>query len=89
MTTPTSNPNQARPGAVYVTTRWSMVRAAGLSTSVESEWALAHLCRAYWYPLYAFVRRQGRSPEDAEDLTQGFFTRLLVAPGIKTSSSSS
>ena len=77
MTTPTSNPNQARPGAVFVTTRWSVVVAAGLSTSVESERALAHLCRTYWYPLYAFVRRQGRSPQDAEDLTQGFFAHLF------------
>jgi RNA polymerase sigma factor (sigma-70 family) len=77
MTTPTSNPNQARPGAVFVTTRWSVVLAAGLSVSAESEQALAQLCRTYWYPLYAFVRRQGRSPEDAEDLTQSFFERLL------------
>ena len=77
MTTPTSNPNQARPGAVFVTTRWSVVLAAGLSSSVASERALAHLCRTYWYPLYAFVRRQGRSPQDAEDLTQGFFAHLI------------
>ena len=77
MATPTSNPNQAKPGAVFVTTRWSVVLAAGLSTSAESEQALSYLCRAYWYPLYAFVRRQGHSPEDAEDLTQGFFARLL------------
>ena len=77
MTTPTSNPNQAQPGAVFVTTRWSVVLAAGFSSSAASERALAHLCRTYWYPLYAFVRRQGRSPEDAEDLTQGFFKHLL------------
>ena len=77
MTTPTSNPNQARPGAVFVTTRWSVVVAAGLAASSESERALAQLCRAYWYPLYAFVRRQGHSPQDAEDLTQGFFAHLL------------
>ncbi len=77
MPAPTSNAKQANPGAVFVTTRWSVVLAAGLSTSVESEGALAQLCRTYWYPLYAFVRRQGRSPEDAEDLTQGFFAHLL------------
>jgi RNA polymerase sigma-70 factor (ECF subfamily) len=77
MAATTSNPNQARPGAVFVTTRWSVVLAAGLSASAESERALAQLCRTYWYPLYAFVRRQGRSPEDAEDLTQGFFAHLL------------
>jgi RNA polymerase sigma-70 factor (ECF subfamily) len=77
MSTPTSNPNQAKPGAVFVTTRWSVVLAAGPSASAESERALSQLCRTYWYPLYAFVRRQGRSPQDAEDLTQGFFARLL------------
>lgn len=77
MTTPTSNLDQARPANVFVTTRWSVVLAAGLSTSVESERALAQLCRTYWYPLYAFVRRQGRSPQDAEDLTQGFFAHLV------------
>ena len=51
MTTPTSNPYQTRPGHVFVTTRWSVVLAAGLGASSESERALAQLCRAYWYPL--------------------------------------
>lgn len=51
MITPTSNLNQARPGHVFVTTRWSVVLAAGLGASSESERALAQLCRAYWYPL--------------------------------------
>ena len=50
---------------------------AGDETSVEGDRALEELCRAYWYPLYAYVRRQGRSPEDAQDLTQEFFARLL------------
>ncbi len=77
MSIPPSNPNRAKPGDVFVTTRWSVVLAAGLSSSEESEQALSHLCRAYWYPLYAFVRRQGRSPQDAEDLTQSFFAHLL------------
>jgi len=77
MATPISNPNQANPGAVFVTTRWSVVLAAGLSAAAESERALSLLCRTYWYPLYAFVRRQGHSPEDAEDLTQDFFAHLL------------
>jgi RNA polymerase sigma factor (sigma-70 family) len=71
------NPNRVNGLAVFATTRWSVVLAAGGGSSEESERALAHLCRTYWYPLYAFVRRQGRSPEDAEDLTQGFFAHLL------------
>ena len=51
--------------------------AAGRNASRGAEEALEQLCRNYWYPLYAFVRRQGRDPEEAQDLTQGFFARLL------------
>jgi RNA polymerase sigma factor (sigma-70 family) len=83
MNTPASNPNQAHPGAVFLTTRWSVVLAAGLSSSAESERALAQLCRTYWYPLYAFVRRRGHSPKDAEDLTQGFFANLLEKKALR------
>ncbi|MCD6050015.1 MAG: hypothetical protein K0Q55_1418 [Verrucomicrobia bacterium] len=61
----------------FATTRWSVVMAAGAPASARSEEALAQLCRAYWYPLYAYVRRQGHSAHDAQDLTQEFFTRLL------------
>ena len=58
-------------------THWSMIMAAGQKDS-RAQVALQELCRIYWYPLYAFVRRQGHSRQDAEDLTQGFFTRLLA-----------
>ena len=51
--------------------------AAGHSGSPQADIALEQLCRTYWYPLYAYVRRHGHSREDAEDLTQGFFARLL------------
>jgi RNA polymerase sigma factor (sigma-70 family) len=61
----------------FADTHWSMVLAAGDSTSPQSVEALEKLCRTYWYPLYAFVRRQGRSEHDAKDLTQGFFAHLL------------
>jgi RNA polymerase sigma-70 factor (ECF subfamily) len=54
-----------------------VVLAAKDKASPDSAAALEALCRAYWYPLYAFVRRQGHSPCDAQDLTQGFFARLL------------
>jgi RNA polymerase sigma-70 factor (ECF subfamily) len=54
-----------------------MVLHAGRSDSTAARDALAQLCQTYWYPLYAYVRRRGHSPEDAEDLTQGFFARLL------------
>jgi RNA polymerase sigma factor (sigma-70 family) len=61
----------------FNTTHWSVVRAAGCSTSPQYPAALEKLCGTYWYPLYAFVRRNGYSSADAEDLTQGFFAWLL------------
>lgn len=67
------------PGArEFHTTRWSVVLAAqGAGDRGRSAEALATLCRDYWYPLYAFVRRRGYSPHDAQDLTQSFFVTLL------------
>src|SRR3954467_11426631 len=62
---------------VFATTRWSVVLAAGHSSVPGAQDALETLCRAYWYPLYVYVRRQGYSSEDAQDLTQEFFARLL------------
>lgn len=62
---------------VFPNTRWSVVLAATQRSSTESAAALDTICRAYWYPLYAYVRRCGQSPHDAQDLTQEFFCRLL------------
>src|SRR3989442_4961656 len=61
----------------FQTTHWSVVLAARDTASPQAEAALAELCRTYWYPLYAFVRRKGYSPHHAHDLTQAFFARLL------------
>jgi RNA polymerase sigma factor (sigma-70 family) len=61
-----------------------VVLAAGQASSPAALEALEQLCRAYWYPLYAFVRRQGQSPEDAQDLTQKFFAHLLEKHGLAT-----
>ena len=61
----------------FRTTHWSVVLAAGDSASPHAAVALEELCRTYSYPLYAFIRRQGHAPHDAEDLTQEFFARLL------------
>lgn len=55
-----------------------MVLQAGADSAGEAQTALANLCRTYWYPLYAYVRRQGHPIEDAQDLTQEFFARLLA-----------
>ncbi len=66
------------PGAVsFDTTRWSVVVAAGDHLSPDATAALDTLCRAYWYPLYAYVRRKGLAPADAQDVTQEFFCRLI------------
>lgn len=62
---------------VFATTHWSMVIAAGDASSPHAQGALEALCRAYWYPLYAYVRRKGYTSQDAQDLTQEFFARLL------------
>jgi len=64
-------------GALFPPTWWSVVLLAGQNSSEKSHEALAMLCQAYWFPLYAFLRRQGKSPHDAEDLTQGFMLHLL------------
>lgn len=61
----------------FQTTRWSVVRQAASSTDPAARQALATLCESYWYPVYAFIRRSGKGAHDAEDLTQGFFARLL------------
>ncbi len=81
-----SSPDSHSPA--FVTTRWSVVLAAGSNDTAPARDALAKLCKTYWYPLYAFVRRRGHSAEDAQDLTQEFLARLLeknwVADADKT-----
>jgi RNA polymerase sigma-70 factor (ECF subfamily) len=66
-----------RSSGCFATTHWSLVVAAGDSASPGACEALVKLCRTYWCPLYAFIRRKGHSPEDARDLTQAFFERFL------------
>lgn len=68
--------------AQFSTTHWSVVLEAGHGDSAEVAAALEQLCRTYWYPLYAYVRRRGYTPEDAQDLTQEFFARLLEGNSI-------
>jgi RNA polymerase sigma factor (sigma-70 family) len=65
-------------GSGFATTHWSVVMAAGKGHSTQASEALEQLCRTYWYPLYAFVRRHVSEAHDAEDLTQEFFTRFLA-----------
>ena len=67
-----------RSAAQFTTTHWSVVLAAGDVASPQATEALEKLCRTYWYPLYVYVRRKGYSADDAQDLTQEFFARLLA-----------
>jgi RNA polymerase sigma factor (sigma-70 family) len=76
MKTAVSQPSVDSGAAAFATTHWSVVLAAQTRSSAADE-ALEKLCHAYWPPIYSFVRRDGRSVEDAQDLTQAFFARLL------------
>ena len=73
-----SDPLETRPGgdARFCTTRWTVVLGAGRQ-GPERDSAMEQFCRTYWYPLYAFVRRRGEASEDARDLVQEFFARML------------
>src|SRR5262245_55252977 len=77
-----STPNDHIEGGVgaayqFTTTHWSVVVSAGRNDSNEASSALERLCRTYWYPLFAYVRRRGYSEDEAKDLTQAFFEQLI------------
>src|SRR5580700_294855 len=67
----------ARSQTDFPTTRWTLISAAGDRNRPDCRRALASLCETYWYPLYAYARRRGDSPEEAQDHTQGFFAQFL------------
>jgi RNA polymerase sigma factor (sigma-70 family) len=82
MATPqTSTPTRFSSGA-FPTTHWSIVLDARASSDTRARAALETLCRRYWYPIYSFIRRHGRSHHEAEDNTQAFFARLLANDGM-------
>src|SRR5215472_11448910 len=72
-----SRPIEESPRA-FATTHWSAVPTAGEGDSPAAKKALEALCITYWYPIYVYVRRKGYGPEDAQDLTQEFFTQLIA-----------
>jgi RNA polymerase sigma factor (sigma-70 family) len=79
-------PNESLPDDAvghFRTTHWSIVLLSAQTHVPGSQTALADLCRLYWYPLYAFVRRRGYNAEDAQDLTQGFFCSLLERKSLR------
>ena len=75
--------HQAQPRR-FQTTRWSLVVAAGGTTSAQSKAALSDLCGLYWYPVYAFIRRSGKTAADAQDLTQGLFADLMKRKDLQS-----
>src|SRR5688572_5634102 len=78
-----SSHGSSAPGkGAFATTHWSVVLSAAGAELSGGE-ALAALCETYWYPLYAFVRRAGHSPHDAQDLTQEFFARLIAKSWLR------
>src|SRR5437667_1925465 len=87
-----SSAERPNPGSVsgqwFATTHWSVVVAAGQRESLHSVEALEVLCRQYWRPVYAFIRRRGHGPDDAQDLTQEFFARLLEKNFVKSADAS-
>jgi len=70
-------------GSRFATTRWSIVLAARETDQPLAHEAMSTLCELYWFPLYAFVRSRGSAPEEAEDLTQGFFAHLLERDALR------
>ena len=74
---------EAGKGQWFVSTHWSVVLAAGNEGSDGARMALETLCDTYWAPLYSFIRREGYSPHDAQDLTQGFFAWLLGSDHLR------
>lgn len=80
---PGSEQNVTQGVQSFVTTQWTAVLAAGQDSSPEGQAALEQLCKTYWYPLYAYVRRKGHNYEDAKDLTQEFFHRFLKRKSVQ------
>ncbi len=76
--------DSVRRSGAFPPTRWTMVLAVRSSDEPAAAAALAEICRIYWRPIYSFLRRQGNSPHDAEDLTQGFFASLLERESLAT-----
>jgi len=77
------NPSSSQPEHAFATTQWSVVIRAGLSQPGSRD-ALEQLCKTYWFPIYAYIRRRGRNHHDAVDLTQGFFAHLLQGNALKS-----
>src|SRR3954467_1682441 len=69
--------------ASFPTPRWTVIQVLQQNTPAERAQALESICARYWYPIYAYVRRKGFSPHDAEDLTQSFFAELISEDALQ------
>jgi RNA polymerase sigma-70 factor (ECF subfamily) len=78
LTSEHSSQHSSAPGDIFATTHWTVVLAAGQQHTPQADRALEELCRTYWFPLYAYVRRRGYTKADAEDSVQAFFARFLA-----------
>ena len=85
-TSETDRPGSSHLDPLFLTTHWSVVMAAGRADTSLAQEALSRLCQTYWYPLYAYVRRRGFAPHDAQDLTQEFFACLLRRESFRAAS---
>ena len=83
MSGPSDGNAEAAPGGRFTTTHWSMILAAAHTAAPGAHEALEKLCRTYWPPVYAYIRGQGRNPDDARDLTQEFFAQFLEKKRVK------
>jgi RNA polymerase sigma factor (sigma-70 family) len=86
---PDKSPKSSTPPGAgrFATTHWSVVQAAGRPSSPRYKEALGTLCQTYWFPLYAYLRRQGHNSNQAEEHTQAFFTQLLEKRGLRLADS--
>src|SRR5438093_4689548 len=80
---PEDSRSEGKESGDFSTTNWSVVLEAGQRDLARAATAMERLCRKYWYPIYAFVRRRGSDQHEAEDLTQAFFAFLLEKETIK------
>ena len=81
---PQQPPEGKHPADQFRTTHWGLVAQAGEHESAASAEALETLCRAYWYPLYAYVRRKGHDATESQDLIQEFFARFLASHSVRS-----
>jgi RNA polymerase sigma-70 factor (ECF subfamily) len=80
---PGSRPDEQAKSPLFPTTRWTHVQMVQSGTAEDAAKGMEAICQRYWYPVYAYLRRKGRSPHDAEDMTQAFFLELISEEALQ------